>query len=374
MFVRIGICGDIAVDDLVAGALPPELVRRRKIARLRQDIVENGIAVFGSAAERDAFMEALPDIEAQRWSETVLADGRHRELSARELCACQQPSLTALRSDWKPHADAVVCTTAKAVVDFGLTPDIHPITDDGDRPEVAGLSAVDALSTIAAARQLACRRVIGELREDVWKARLQPAAHGCRELTVLDSFVVHQAARQLASGRVDSPASPLTGLSWLLRRAMTVADGQLKVRIYTRIRPTSEFTADELSTAVRQLFHRGLLTEFAWVQIWDWAPRRAAANPNTRMHQRVVQFGPCAVRLGNGTALFNDQRVTVDEACEPYRPETYSLFSAIEKAATARWEWRCVKTDEWVRTTRAGSGVLAHPEVLAVLDARGRAV
>lgn len=371
MFVRIGICHEIAADDLVAGFAPPEPVRRRKVERLRQDIVDHGIAVFNSTGERSAFIQALPDMAAKRWGESILSQGRHRDLAPPVGCACTQHSLVDLRATWEPHADAVVCSTAKAVVEFGLTPEVHPITGDGTRPEVAGLGAVDALSTIATARDFACQRVAGELREDVWNARLRPAAQGCQNVTVLDAYVVHEAARQVARGRVDSVASPLTGLSWLLRRAASAARGQLKVRIYTRMRPTSEHSGQELSVALRQLFHTDQLRQCAWLQVWDWAPRPRAPDPGAYMHQRIVQFGPYAVRLGNGTALFNEQRINVDEACEPYRPETRSLFETIENAATARWEWRREAGSAWVRTTRGRSGALTKPESLDVLDARG---
>jgi hypothetical protein len=274
-----------------------------------------------------------------------------------------------MRNEWRAHADAVVCSTERAVLYFGIGPEEHPISEDGEAPEVAGLGAVDALQCVATARSRASEAVLGVLREDIWKHRLLPAANGATQLWILDSYVAHEAARELGKGRSDSDASPLTGASWLLRRAIDAGSKPLRVQLFTRLNPSEEHDAESLRKAVRQLFHSDLLSQVKLLQVWDWAPWGAGPKPATFMHQRVVRFGAHAVRLGNGTALFSGQRINVDEVCEPCRNETDTLFKKLEGNSTERMEWRRGDT-EWSLARKTGSG-FALGQTLAVLDAQG---
>jgi hypothetical protein len=90
------------------------------------------------------------------------------------------------------------------------------------------------------------------------------------------------------------------------------------------------------------------------------------------MHQRLVQFGARAVRLGNGTALFARSVIETDEACDPYQFETASLFAEIEKQANARLEWGFAHRGIWERAVREGPSGWRVVEQLPVINIEAR--
>jgi hypothetical protein len=349
VLVRFGLCPDIARDTELALTSEPEtsaLLLRRKIAVLRSHVAHLGYGVFQSSEAQVEFLSALPDVEASRWEELLLRRKRARIAGGVASCVCGYNDLGSMRTEWTPHTDVVVCATTHAVLAFGLGPEIHPKTTDGLSPEVLGTAAVDSIDAVDAARGIAATRVKGTLRDDVWKERLLTPATGARQLTILDSYIAHAAQRRIGMGFRDTRDEPLTGASWLLRKAGKVSDERgLVVEIFTRLR-SPEHTLEDLLGSLRRMFHVDLLATLKRVRVLDVGPA-PGGSPNAWTHQRIVQFDSVPIRLGNGTALFEDRRVAVDECCNIYEQDTDDLFRTLDSQKLRTLEWPGLTRATW---------------------------
>lgn len=372
MFVRFGLCCDLPVSDmLVVDDFDHLVARTNKLRNVRDSVADIGIAHFSSSDAWERFVSGLPDIEAARW--TDLHDRRGYVKLAKDWtgdsCSCSHSELQELRTAWADKADLLVCSSSQALeLDIG-TPGF-PVSDDGGDPEVVGLNAFEASQRVLSAREIARGQIRGSLREDVWMERFRAVADEASVLSIVDPYLFVAAARALAAGKKDSRASPLTGASWLIRRAAEASSRRLTIRIYSNTAIPGEVTTEDQLSAVRSLLNTSILRLAKRVEVWDIRPGSFCRRPQELMHQRVVGFDRRGIILGYGAEMFAGQRVRVEETCSPYLLDLDALHAKLESSASFRMEWLPNDEDVWIRTRRdTKSKALVSDDQLAVIPA-----
>ena len=260
----------------------------------------HGRLIFVDQEALEAFYGAvlsLPSSVQPLWS-AALADRRIECVvaSVRGLPSLSETSdRSTLRTTWAKAVDVVMIDEfCRELLNYGD----QDLPDPSGDPEVVDLqNLADSTSLRRARVALQSPLLIGERRQDLWKARFLPVVRHTKRLTLYDRFagsslIQHQAGRRRGA----------SGVAWLAQMAERAGVADFTVYTAWGSEGMDPVTKDELRSAAE--VQRKLLAGAMSFHI-------VACRKNNTEHDRHLRFDQrAAVGLGRGSDIFADDKIT----------------------------------------------------------------